>query len=152
MSAMSGRRSQKKGAVGEDVALYALVVKGIRMIRPIATPFRVVNSRKINGRLWYQIVWSDPVSGDYEGVLPDGRRMLAEVKRRDDRLLWSDLKLHQRQALDENHRNNAVSLVVWVHTYGCNVMRWPIDGFGPRKSLTISQAELLEWDMEESNV
>lgn len=138
-----GRKSQRSGSVGEDIAKMALRTMGVCMVEQIATP--IVTTQRRNG--WVKIRRKEKVSGDIRGLLPGGRRVLAEVKTvNDDRLIFSRLKPHQVDALNENHELGAVSLLVLVHPYGHCVMRWPIEGFGPRTSIHIDDAAQYEWD------
>lgn len=142
-----GRRSQAIGARGEGAAENALRAYGVCMVEQIATPF-AITARQKGG--WIKIERKKQVSGDRRGVMPDGsgRRVLAEVKTTDgDRVEWSRLEDHQVRALDENNRLGAVSLLVLVYlSVGTYVLRWPIDGFGPHKSITVQQAIDNQWD------
>lgn len=150
---MSGlhRYSQRKGAHGEQAAEMALKTRGVRMLHKIATPIKIVGTKKLGGQPWHRVVFSEKPPGDWGGILPDGRRVLAEVKTRGERLLWSDLKPHQRTALTTNHKLGGVSLLVWVTDYSdVYVMRWPVPGLAPRKSIDRQQAAGLEWWAEEN--
>lgn len=138
--------SQQIGADGEDIAENALRAYGVRMVEQIATPY-AVTGRKKGG--WIRLVHKAKVSGDRRGVMGDGsgRRVLAEVKSTaGDRITWSRLDDHQVQALDENHRLNAVSLLVVVFSGQAFVLRWPVEGFLPRTSITLDMAIDNQWD------
>ena len=129
------RANQRSGAVGENVAMRALVTAGYRRIKKIHTGFV-----KIKGQ------WKPrkKVDGDLRAIEPHtGRAVLAEVKRREDKLLYSDLNPHQRDGLTEHAEFNGIALVVWVHREGVAVMTWPIAGFEPRTSLSIKRAKEL---------
>ena len=140
---MTGYLSQRKGKVGEEIAAMLMRAAGVKMVEKIATPI-IVYARK---RDWVKIAYTERVSGDWRGIMPDGRRVLAEVKSRDGNLRWSDLKAHQVAALDNNHRYNGVSLLVWIHIDFNVILRWPIQGFDrPRTSIRADAAGLYEWD------
>lgn len=140
--------SQKTGADGEDVAENALRAYGVRMVEQIATPY-VITDRKRGG--WVKMIRKAKVSGDRRGVMGDGsgRRVLAEVKSTTgDRIAWSRLEDHQVRALDENNRLGAVSLLIVVFSGQAFVLRWPVDGFLPRTSITRDTAIEKQWDGE----
>lgn len=139
-----GKRSQAYGSTGEDIAVLALCGMGVEMVEHIATPFATVARNKEG---WIRIRYKEKVSGDIIGVMPGGRRVLAEVKTvNDDRLVFSRLQSHQVEALDRNHELGAISLLIVVHPYGHHVMRWPIEGFKSGTSLRVEDAHLHEWD------
>jgi hypothetical protein len=140
---MSGKRSQAIGKTGEAIARLLLESAGVKMVERIATPI-VVTGKQQGG--WMQFAYAEKVSGDWRGMMPDGRRVLCEVKARDGRLRWSDLQPHQRRALDENHLYHGVSLLIWIHPDDQVILRWPVLGFGPRVSLSLDQAQQLQWD------
>lgn len=139
-----GKRSQAYGSTGEDIAVLALRGMGVEMVEHIATPFATVARNKQG---WIRIKYKERVSADIIGVMPGGRRVLAEVKStNEDRLVFSRLRSHQVEALDKNHELGAISLLVLVHPYGYCVMRWPIEGFKPRTSILVEDAYKHEWD------
>jgi penicillin-binding protein-related factor A (putative recombinase) len=137
-----GRKSQAIGRTGEDIAMIALRTKGVQMVEQIATPITITARQGV----WVQYTYKQKVSGDFRGIMPGGRRVLAEVKTCTDRLVYSRLEPHQVEALDENHKLGGVSLLVMVSDINYVVMRWPIAGFGPRKSITAIDAFNHEWD------
>ncbi len=140
------KHSQHLGAEGEGVAERALEAYGVRMVEQITTPYAVTDSREGG---WVRIKRKAKVSGDRRGVMGDGtgRRVLAEVKATGgDRILWSRLEDHQVRALDENNRLGAVSLLVVVFNQQAYVLRWPVDGFLPRTSITVDDAINKQWD------
>lgn len=140
------KRSQRKGKVGEDIATAALQAKGVRMVDKIATPVRIVATKKASGQTWHRVVWEERVRGDRSGILPGGRRVLAEVKTRDEKLSLSDFEDHQIAALHVNGRYGGLSLVVWVSLSGTFVMEWPIPGLKKFHPLSVEQARELEWE------
>lgn len=144
-ASLAGAHSQAKGAWGEGVAKVLLEAKGVQMVEQIATPVRIVGTTKLSGQTYYAIIWGEKVSGDWRGILPGGVRVLAEAKARDHNLRWSDLQDHQREALDKNHECGGVSLLVYVHPDVRVVMRWPVPGFAPYKSITPERAKEMEW-------
>lgn len=70
----------------------------------------------------------EKVSGDFRGVAPGGRSVLAEVKARPvaDGLSWSDLEPHQRDALWGHRQAGGLSLVLWagMDSAGFLGLRW----------------------------
>jgi hypothetical protein len=133
------RTQQRTGKHGEDVAVDMLLLLGVREVERIGTPVRLVPAREEGT---YRVFWGERVAGDMRGVMDNGLSVLAETKTiRDRKLRWSDFRPHQPAALSR-HAEYALSLVVWVHSSGVYVMRWPIDGFGPRKSIGVEQAEV----------
>ena len=140
--------SSRIGKAGESLAAGVLGRLGVHMVEPIATPFKIIKSRRINGQTWYRIKWSDKVSADHTGLLSDGRRVLAEVKTVEHNLRWSDFKTHQPGRLTMNVLGQGISVVVWVHSTGVKVLKWPIDGFKPGKGITPERAEELSISTE----
>lgn len=138
------KREQRLGKSGQNVAAGALARAGISMVEQIGTPIRAIPQRGVPGA--YHIIWGEKVSGDHRGLLEGtGQSVLAETKTiLDHHLRWSDFLPHQPGRLDYHHQLGGVSLVVWVHSTGVYVMRWPIEGFGPGKSISPEQAELLQ--------
>lgn len=133
---------QKTGKIGQGQAQLALRRLGIEMVEGIGTPVRLVPRGTIQGRKVFDVIFGEKVSGDHRGILPGGRSVLAETKTVMDRnLRWSDLREHQPGRLDEHAGFGGLSLLVWVHSKGVYVMKWPVDGFGPGNGLTPEQAE-----------
>lgn len=135
-------KSKKKGNRGEWIAINALKRIGVLMPEEIGTPFVIVQSY---GKGVYRGFFKAKVSGDVKGHRQDGVAILAEVKT-GPKLLWSTLTKHgehQAARLDQ-HAQHAISLVVWVRSADeVFIMRWPIPGFGPRKSISPQAARLL---------
>jgi len=140
--------SSRIGKAGESLAAGVLGRLGVHMVEEIATPFRIISSRKISGRSWIRIRWKKKVSADHTGLLSDGRRVLAEVKTVEHNLRWSDFSTHQPERLKMNAEWNGISLVVWVHSSGVKVLKWPIPGFMKGKGITPECAEDLNISSE----
>lgn len=143
----SQRRSQRSGSVGESIGAMTLRLKGLKMVADMPTPIKIIGNKKIGGQHWVRVVYSARVYGDISAIVPEtGQRVLCEVKTYSgDRLRFSALKPHQVAALNENHENGGLSILIWVSDYGVCCMQWPVPGFMPRKSLSISEATALEW-------
>jgi len=135
------KREQRIGKIGQEHAAGALRRAGVNMVEQIGTPVKLIPARQKGA---WKVIWGEKVSGDHRGILADGRSVLAETKTIMDRnLSWSDLRDHQPDRLSEHHNHNGLSLLVWVHSTGVYLMKWPIEGFGPRKSITPERAEAL---------
>lgn len=141
-----GQANQRAGKNAEDLARYILANYGIRMIEKIATPIKIVERRKDG---FVRIVYEEKVSGDIRGLIPPtGRRVLAEVKKRDRNLRKSDFEEHQRDALDDNAMYGGLSLVCWMHPNGMVILEWPIPGFEKdRASIKYDDAKKIAWAM-----
>lgn len=138
------RQQDRIGKIGQEHAAAALRRLGVNMVEKIGTPVKIIPAR-VKGT--YTVVWGEKVSGDHRGILANGVSVLAETKTIMDRnLVWSDLREHQPGALSQHAEYGGVSLLVWVHSTGVYVMRWPIVGFGPRKSITPERAQELDID------
>lgn len=131
-----GKAAKRKGDAGEDVA-EAWLRERYEMVRKIHTEW--VPIRK-NGR----VTGGYPkrkVMADYAAIEPGtGRSVLVEVKRRQHlRLVHSDIKEHQREALTENAACGGISLLLWVRRGAVRCYDWAEllrDGFEPGKSIT----------------
>lgn len=135
------KREQRIGAHGQEQAARALRMAGVELVEKIATPVKLIASQH---KGYFRVVYGETVSGDHRGILPDGTSVLAETKTvLDGNLTWSHLRDHQPGRLTAHAEYNGVSLLVWVHASGIYIMRWPVPGFGPRKSITPQQAEEL---------
>lgn len=135
------RKEQSIGKHGQELAASALRRAGVLMVEQIATP--VIISR-ISGKP-VVVAWGEQVSGDHRGILPGGRSVLVETKTICAHALrWSDFRDHQPGRLDAHAEAGDLSLVVWVNENGPYVMRWPIPGFGPGKSIDLEKARELE--------
>ena len=138
------RQQDRIGKIGQEHAAAALRRLGVNMVEKIGTPVKIIPAR-VKGT--YTVVWGEKVSGDHRGILANGVSVLAETKTIMDRnLVWSDLREHQPDALSQHASFSGLSLLVWVHSTGVYVMRWPVPGFGPRKSITPERAQELDID------
>lgn len=127
------KAEQEIGRAGEELAARALRNLGVEMVERIGTPVKL-QPTKLAGA--FRLIWGEKVSGDFRGVLPGGRSVLAECKTILGRnLRWSDMRDHQPGRLDDHARNGGLTLLVWVHQTGIYVMEWPISGFGPHASI-----------------
>jgi hypothetical protein len=89
------------------------------------------------------VIWGERVAGDHRAMLPDGTSVLIEVKTILERnLRYGDLREHQPGKLQQHAELNGLSLIVWVHSLGQYVMRWPIEDFGPGRSIAPHQAAI----------
>lgn len=133
------RREQNIGKHGEQLAESVLNGLGLEMIEKVGTPVKLIPVlSKIKNT--YVVIFGERVAADRRAMLPDGRSVLIEVKTIADRnLQWGDLRPHQPAKLQQHADLNGLSLLVWVNET-VNVMRWPIEGFGPGKGLTPAQA------------
>jgi len=142
------KESQAKGKKGESIAAGVLGRLGVHMVEEIATPIVIIKKRRIGKFWWYRIKWRKKVSADHTGLLSDGRRVLAEVKTVEGNLVWTDFKPHQPGRLTMNAEYNGISLVVWVHSSGVKVIRWPIPEFKKGRGITPERADTLSIQSE----
>lgn len=140
------RAQQSIGKHGQKQAASFLEGFGLLMVEPIGTPVTLLpaGTRKDV----FRVIWGEKVSGDHRALLPDGSSVLIETKTViDGNLTYSHLREHQPERLSRHASiGQAVSLLVWVHSFGIYVMRWGADGipgFEPRKSITPQRAEEL---------
>lgn len=149
-----GKRSQTLGEIGERLARIALEQMGVEFVERIHTGYKLLGWLNPAQRI-ARVAPVARVSGDFRGIIPGGRSVLAEVKTRtkhDDRLLFSDLKQHQRAALSRHNYFGGLSLLIWIAADGgfidterdLFVLQWPVDGFVARKPLTRERARLLD--------
>jgi hypothetical protein len=133
------RYEQKIGKHGEQLTASTLRAIGIEMVEKIGTPVTLLPA-KTPGT--YRVIWGEKVSGDRRGIIPgSGRSVLVEAKTIMDRKLrWSDLREHQPGRLTQHADLGGLSLLAWVHSTGVYILRWPVAGFGPGKSIDVSQA------------
>lgn len=137
-------REQKIGQIGQNHAATALRSAGVNMVEKIGTPVKLIPMGTVRGRQVFQVIYGEKVSGDHRGILSNGTSVLAETKTILDRnLRYSDLREHQPERLTEHHENNGIALLVWVHSTGIYIMRWPILLFVKGKSITPEEARLL---------
>lgn len=149
--ALAGKRSRTAGVVGETLTKAELVRLGFTMIERVHTPWKVL--RKPDPKRGSRIVGAVPeekVSGDFRAVWPFtlenslvGVSVLVESKAREgDRVLWSDVEEHQRDALQRHHEAGGLSYLSVVLGGRATLMRWPIPGFGPGSSIRILGGEI----------
>jgi len=130
------RRSQRVGADAQGVVAQRLIAMGFKQVCPIEVGWVKVRGRWIRGK---------KVAGDFRAVGPGGRSVLVEAKYRSESVLtWSMVKPHQRRALDVHHAAGGMSLLAWACPQGVQILLWPVEGFGPRKSLSGADANLGE--------
>jgi Holliday junction resolvase len=107
-----GRVNKKRGDRAERIMLNTLRSMGLACVRRIETGWRV---ERVKGK----IVGATPLAavvGDIAAVIPpNGRSVLVEVKRREERLIWSDLEAHQHKALTEHCEAGGVSVIGWYN-------------------------------------
>lgn len=142
-SVRQGTQAQQHGKQGEQIGAGALRRMGILQVEKIATPYIKIKHPTDFG--YYRIKETEKVAGDWRGILTNGVSVISEIKTRyGNNLAWSDFEPHQIEKL-YNHAELAISLVVYVHDYGVNVMRWPVIGFDkPRCSITPARADELD--------
>ncbi len=116
-----GLRSKTTGDFGETIARHALQQFGVKMIEKVNTPWKVLwkNGRPI------QAFPAKKVSSDFIGIGANGKKVLVEVKYREESLSRSDFEDHQVDSLEENSQLGGVSLVVWVRRGSCCIYYWP---------------------------
>lgn len=137
------RREDRTGKAGEELAESVLRSLGIEQIERVSTPVKLIPSQYPG---LFKVIFGEKVIGDRRGILPGGRSVLIEVKTILDRnLCWSDLRPHQPAGLTRHTELGGLSLLVWVHSSGVNVMEWPISGFGPHISIEPRTAEIINW-------
>lgn len=138
-------QQQQIGKSGEEWAENVLHSLGIEQLERIGEPIKAIPFDKKHPGV-YRVIWGEKVIGDYRGILPGGRSVLCEVKTILDRnLQYSDLRPHQPAGLTRHAELGGLSLLVWVSSSGIAVMEWPINGFGPGKSITPERAALESW-------
>ena len=138
-------RITEKGAYVSEKGVYVFNVakaatKG-EIARAIFETFKVM-PRKVTPEM--EIV--DVNVTKMEAYLPKvliGQSVMAEVKTVEHNLRWSDFMDHQPDALTEHADLGGLSLVVWVHSTGIYILRWPIPGFGKGNGLAFDTAAML---------
>lgn len=136
-------RNRQLGQWGEDEVARELERRGLLMVEKIEVGWGI--SRDAHGRI--SKAWPlAKVSGDYRAITPQGQSVLVEVKSIDDRLQFSRIRPHQRQALDTHTNCGGLSLLAWVHDGHVSIMWWPVEGFVKGTSLKAEQARQNEWE------
>lgn len=142
------KREQRLGSAGQARAASYLSGLGLYMVEVIGTPVRLIPYQHTSRKDVFAVHYGEKVSGDHRAILPGGRSVLIETKTILDRnLRYSDLRPHQPAGLSFHARMGGLSLLVWVHDTGINVMEWGIEGikgFQPGKSIDIQQARGLD--------
>jgi len=125
------KQQQQIGKHGQELAAAALRQLGIEMVEQIGTPVHLIPVKTSKAAPpAYRVIYGEKVSGDHHGILKGGRSVLAETKTILDRnLRYSDLRDHQPARLSEHASHGGLSLLVWVHSSGVYVLRWPIINF-----------------------
>jgi hypothetical protein len=138
------KREQRVGQHGQKTARSVLSGRcGIYMVEPIATPaiYLPVNLKQNI----FRVIFGEKVSGDHTGIVGNGIFVKAETKTvLEGNLTWSHLRDHQPGKLTEHAEHGGISLLVWVYDDDAWVMRWPIEGFGPGKSISRERAQELD--------
>jgi len=133
------KHEDRIGKRGQELAASALCRVGVLNVEKIGTPVKLIPHPRMKD--YYRVIWDERVSGDHRGILPGGRSVLVETKTIFERSLrWSDFREHQPGKLDAHHEAGGLSLVVLVNERGAHVLRWPIPGFGPGKSISQERA------------
>jgi hypothetical protein len=108
---LQAAKRQREGELGQIQAANLLRLLGATCVQRISTPWRI---HRVKGR----VVGATPVgqvAGDFTGLLPGGRGLLVEVKRRtDDALAWGDMEPHQHRHMVEHDAAGGASWVVWA--------------------------------------
>lgn len=107
--AIRARRSQRTGADFELVVVGRLRALGAACVEKVATPMIKVRGTWVPGR---------KVSCDIKGILrPSGRAVHVECKLRPGRsLVWSDLRPHQHDHLQECLDAGGLALIAFSDT------------------------------------
>lgn len=115
----TGRRSQKVGKQGEDLAALKLRSMGYLRI------FKLNEARTAKG------IRVRRVPGDYSAIEAGTlRSVLVEVKATEsDRIEFGRLQDHQVRELNEHTEIGAPGLLVLVFKDSVHVLSWPIEGF-----------------------
>ena len=138
-----GKRNARAGNRSEEHVCALLRRMGYVLVEPVHRAWII---QRKDGKIVGAIP-AKKVSGDISAMTKDGRKVLAEVKSRETRtrkgdlvLRYSALEQHQIAALDCVARHGGVALLVWYKSpHEILVMDWPVQGFGPRKSLAWDQ-------------
>ena len=133
--------NRRKGDETEKAVCNRLRALGMQCVQKIGTPWRII--RGASGG----IVDAKPgarVSGDFHALV-DGRGVLIESKRRDERLRWSDLKDHQHMALKQWREAGGLALIAWHNPgRGIAVFEYRIDQALFRKGKALQWADAEE--------
>lgn len=141
---LQGKRNWRNGNTGQNIIEDRLRQLGVQMVETISVGWNV--RFKPGTRQPVSAYPLKRVSGDIRGLIHGGRSVLAEVKRSDDRLIFSELYDHQVTSLNTHLAAGGLSLLGFVWQFdggGCSVMVWPVAGFAPGKSISVPQAKML---------
>jgi hypothetical protein len=142
LARLRGRKNKIIGDHAEKVVAYHLHRIGLLAIVRLETGWRV---QRAGGK----IIGATPlakVSGDFRAVVPGGRSVLVEVKRRAGVLRVSDFQPHSREALAAHAEAGGLSLVAWVNdTHEVVVFCW--GALALAKSLAWDLAQGCRWSM-----
>lgn len=132
-----GRVNKIRGDHAEAVVAYHLHRMGFLAIVRLETGWRV---KRAGGK----IIGATPmakVTGDFRAVVPGGRSVLIEVKRRTGVLRYSHFQLHNRLAMDNHAAAGGLSMVAWVAPQGVAIFGWDI----------IAQGKGISWETAEAS-
>ncbi len=136
---LRGKYAKAKGTAGESIAHYALNGLGLKMVAKIQSGWEP--HRWIDRKRGIAMIHPMPkVAGDFHAITETGKSVLVEVKHRKGNLIWSSFASHQKQRLTEHAGYGGLSIIVWVASDDVFILQWPIEGFGPRKSITHERA------------
>lgn len=140
-AAMRGKRSRDIGANGETLVRAELARLGMREIRRVHTPWKII--RNSTGQI-VDAVPQESVEGDFRCIDQTGKSVLVEAKTHTatDRVVWSDFEDHQIDAMDRHVQCNGRAFIAVVLNDRAFVLSWPIEGFGPGRSIKIVQGRL----------
>lgn len=130
MNKTHSRAAQKEKSLGgghaQQVVRLRLLFLGLVEVDPIETGWHI--QRAPGGR----VVRATPkaqVAGDFRAMLPNGRSVLVECKRRkSERLTWSTIEPHQRDKLNQHALHRGLPLLAWVHNGEAVILEWPVPG------------------------
>jgi len=133
MKSIHQRHRVKTGKRSEKLAERYLKSLGLLHVEPIETGWVILRS----GNRIKSAFPKKKVSGDFIAMEPETARLVhIEVKHRQaDRLPWSVFEDHQIEKMNAKTEDGALCLVLWVRGMEIKSLRWPIPGFGPRKSI-----------------
>lgn len=138
------RQQQRIGKHGQNIAASVLSGLGLERVTQIGTPVRLIKMGSVRSVPVFQVIFGDKVSGDHTAIWR-GKFVLIETKTiLDNNLVWSDFREHQPDELADHAAKGGISLVVWIHSTGKYVMRFPIEGFGKGKGITPERARELD--------
>lgn len=139
---LKGRKNKILGDHAEKVVAYHLHRIGLLAVVRLETGWRV---QRAGGK----IIGASPlakVTGDFRAVVPGGRSVLVEVKRRAGALRVSDFQPHSCQALAAHAEAGGLSLVAWVNdSHHVVVFCW--GALALAKSLAWDMAQGCKWSM-----